>query len=190
MPSLAARVGHAIREQMSPAVFPVSFDDVGSTVELRSLDHVERSGSLEIRSTPVRHPGGAVGFRIAERDGRGRGLVYISDNELGRGPGYDSAANWRESLVEFAAGAQLLVHDAMYTSTDYATHVGWGHSHYCDALQFALDAQVERLVLFHHSPERSDIEIDACVAECRAEVRRRGSAMEVLAAAEGMAMEV
>jgi hypothetical protein len=34
-------------------------------------------------------------------------------------------------------------------------------------VRLALEASVEQLVLFHHKPERSDDEVDACLAQCR-----------------------
>ena len=46
------------------------------------------------------------------------------------------------------------------------------------------------LVLFHHKPERSDDEVDKCLAECQAMVRERGSPLKVVAAAEGMTLEI
>jgi phosphoribosyl 1,2-cyclic phosphodiesterase len=57
-------------------------------------------------------------------------------------------------------------------------------------VELALDADVERLVLFHHRPERSDEEVDRCVERCRAMVARRGRALEIIAAAEGMSLQV
>jgi hypothetical protein len=54
----------------------------------------------------------------------------------------------------------------------------------------ALDAGVEELVLFHHRPERSDDEVDRCVAACQALVKARGSEMKVCAAAEGMTLSI
>jgi hypothetical protein len=49
---------------------------------------------------------------------------------------------------------------------------------------------VDELLLFHHRPERSDDEVDRCVAACRALVASRGSALRVSAAAEGMTTTV
>jgi ribonuclease BN (tRNA processing enzyme) len=54
----------------------------------------------------------------------------------------------------------------------------------------AVDAGVDRLALFHHSPERSDAEVDRLVEEGRAIVKKRGSKVEVLAAAEGVTLQV
>jgi ribonuclease BN (tRNA processing enzyme) len=92
--------------------------------------------------------------------------------------------------VQFVKGARVLVHDATYTADEYEHHRGWGHSRYEDAVALALAARVEQLVLFHHRPERTDEELDRCVAQCRAFVEERGGALHVIAAAEGMTLTV
>jgi len=186
--SEAEHVARAVREQMSPTVFPVTFDKLQATVEFRALaaGHSDADYSLDVYS--VRHPGGALAYRMRTGNSRQAGLVYISDNELGDAAAYDSPADWRSRLVAFARGAAILVHDAMYTREEYEQHRGWGHSHYHDVVQLALDAGVGRLVLYHHNPERSDAEIDERVAECRALVAQRHAALEVLAAAEGLTL--
>lgn len=184
----AEHVARAVREQMSATVFPVTFDKLGATVEFRALagGHADADYAVDVYS--VRHPGGALAYRMRTGNARRAGLVYISDNELGDAGAYDSPADWRARLVAFARGAAILVHDAMYTREEYEQHRGWGHSHYHDVVQLALDAGVGRLVLYHHNPERSDAEIDERVAECRALVARRGVSLEVLAAAEGLTL--
>src|SRR5579872_4418102 len=161
----AEHVARAVREKMSPTVFPVTFDKLGATVEFRALAYRMRTGNS-----------------------RQAGLVYISDNELGDAAAYDAPADWRSRLVAFVHGAAILVHDAMYTREEYELHRGWGHSHYHDVVQLALEARVGRLVLYHHNPERSDSEIDERVAECRALVAQRGGTLDVLAAAEGLTL--
>src|SRR5262249_34897018 len=139
----------------------------------------------------VRHPGGALGYRFSSANGRGGSLVYISDNELSpSATTYADAAGWREELANFVRGATVLVHDATYTTDEYEKHRGWGHSTYDDAVTLALDAGVEQLVLFHHRPERTDDEVDQCVAACRALVERRGGRLTVIAASEGMTLIV
>ncbi len=92
--------------------------------------------------------------------------------------------------MEFTRGAALLVHDTMFTAQEYDAFVGWGHSTYEDTLELALEAEVEKLVLFHHRPERTDDEVDRCVDKCRAVVKERGARLEVMAAAEGMTLEI
>jgi len=44
--------------------------------------------------------------------------------------------------------------------------------------------------LFHHRPERTDDEVDRCVASCRALAESRGGRLEIVAAAEGMTLNV
>jgi ribonuclease BN (tRNA processing enzyme) len=46
-------------------------------------------------------------------------------------------------------------------------------------------AGVRQLVLFHHAPERADVELDGVVDELREGVERRGSGLELVAAEEG-----
>jgi phosphoribosyl 1,2-cyclic phosphodiesterase len=192
MDGLDPTVEQVVRGQMSPAVFPVPFDAVEARVEFQYLSGAPHRGpGYELRAAPVRHPGGAAGYRLSAGAPNGSGaLVYIPDNELRAVPGDGSPAAWREALVEFVRGATVLVHDATYTEQEYARHHGWGHSHYRDVVELALDASVERLVLFHHHPERSDDEVDDWVARCQAWVRERGGAVEVSAAAEGMTIAI
>jgi len=92
--------------------------------------------------------------------------------------------------VSFARGASLLVHDAMYTADEYERHRGWGHSRYEDVVDLALDAGVQRLVLFHHHPERSDTAVSEQVAACQKRAQDNGARLEVLAAAEGTTLTV
>jgi len=189
--SLQTSIGRVVRDQMSPVVFPVSFEELQSQIEFQELAEERRSGhGYEVSAVAVRHPGGALGYRFSTGNVGGRALVYVSDNELSTEARYEDAPGWREKLVEFVRGASVLVHDTMYTSTEYGSFVGWGHSTHDQAVELALDADVERLVLFHHRPERSDEEVDRCVERCRALVARRGRALEVVAAAEGMSLQV
>ncbi|MBU1183019.1 MAG: MBL fold metallo-hydrolase, partial [Proteobacteria bacterium] len=72
-----------------------------------------------------------------------------------------------KSYIEFSAEADLLVHDAEYTPEEYEHYKEWGHSSYSQALSLAFEAGVKRLGLFHHSPERSDSEMNKLVEICR-----------------------
>jgi phosphoribosyl 1,2-cyclic phosphodiesterase len=189
--SLQTSIGRVVRDQMSPVVFPVSFEELQARIDFQELTEERRAGrGYEVSAIPVRHPGGAMGYRFTTGNAGGRALVYVSDNELSPEARYEDAPGWRAKLVEFVRGASVLVHDTMYTAGEYASFVGWGHSTHDQAVELALDADVERLVLFHHRPERTDDEVDRCLERCRASVARRGRALEVVAAAEGMTLHV
>ena len=189
--SLQTSIDRVVRDQMSPVVFPVTFEELQARIDFQELAEERRAGSgYEVAAMAVRHPGGALAYRFTESNGTGGGLVYVSDNELSAAARYDSPREWRSRFVEFVRGAAVLVHDTMYRADEYRNFVGWGHSTYEDAVELALEASVERLVLFHHHPERTDDEVDRCVAACRELVQARGARLEVIAAAEGMTLIV
>jgi len=189
--TLQTSLDRVIRDQMSPVVFPVTFDGLSARIDFFEIAEERRAGNgYEVTAFAVQHPGGALGYRLSAADSAGSSFVYISDNELGSSDLYPVRDGWRQRLTEFVRGAKLLVHDATYTTDEYQQRRGWGHSTYEDAVDLALEAGVEELVLFHHKPERSDAEVDRCVAQCRELVAARGGTVRVIAAAEGMTLTV
>lgn len=189
--ALQTSIGRVVRDQMSPVVFPVSFEELNATIDFCEIaEECRRGNGYEVRAYQVRHPGGALGYRFTERHDDSRALVYISDNELGPGAKYDTRASWRKGLIEFVRDAKVLVHDTMYTAEEYDHFRGWGHSTYDEAVELALDGGIEQLVLYHHKPERSDDEVDRRVDECRAFAARHGGSVEIVAAAEGMTLVI
>ena len=63
-------------------------------------------------------------------------------------------------MINFAQGADLLIHDAQYTHQEYtggqSPKQGWGHSTPEMAAGIAQMANVGSLVLFHHDPTHGD----------------------------------
>jgi phosphoribosyl 1,2-cyclic phosphodiesterase len=188
--ALATGIDRVVRDQMSPVVFPVSFEQLDATIDFEALgtDAITQEG-YHASAFPVRHPGGCLGYRLQE-PGRGGGIVYVSDNELGPGGNYPVPADWRERFVQWMRGADVLIHDAFFTSQEVAGHAGWGHSSFDEAVELALEAGISTLVLFHHKPERSDDEVDEALAFCQTLVQDRGASLRVIAAAEGMEIEI
>jgi ribonuclease BN (tRNA processing enzyme) len=177
-----------VRDQMNPVVFPVTFEQLDAAIDFHEMGVESREiDGFTVQAIQVRHPGGALGYRFTERGPGARALVYVSDNELNAAVPYDNGASTRDEIVAFARGAGVLVHDTMYTVEEYDHHRGWGHSTYLEAVDLALDAEAETLVLFHHKPERTDDEVDRRVAECRAYAASRGT-LQVVAAAEGLSL--
>jgi ribonuclease BN (tRNA processing enzyme) len=115
------------------------------------------------------HPlDGAAVYQIAYG---GRRLVYATDVE------------WKErcesEFLEFIRGADVLIHDAQYTSDDYyAAKQGFGHSRVQAATQVAREAEVGTLILFHHEPTYDDDKLDALQAEAQSQFARTYSAYE------------
>ncbi len=110
---------------------------------------------LEVRALHApNHPKrGVLNYRVRYRD---RAFVLATDIE--GAPAGDPA------LADFARGADLLAHDAMFTDEEYERgdppRRGWGHSMPAMALATARQAGARKLALIHHAPEHDDAALD------------------------------
>ncbi len=115
------------------------------------------------------HPlNGALVYRI---DYAQRSIVYATDVE------------WRDGcdaeFLAFIQGADVLIHDAQYTTPDYQqVKHGYGHSTVTMAVETARQAHVNTLVLFHHEPTYDDEQLDRMELEARGMFPRSYSAYE------------
>jgi len=173
-----------LRQLMQPVVFPVPLDALAATLEVRHVnaEPIETEGCT-ITSMRVRHPAVTLGYRL---ETGGHTVVYVTDDELGPAGQYDVGPRWRERFVQFIGGADLLIHDAMYTPEECRTHAGWGHSSYVEAVELARESGAKRLALFHHEPEHTDEATDVIAAKARDAAARHGGRTEIVAAAEGL----
>ena len=115
-------------------------------------------GPFTIQSSYVIHPGPTVGYRIK---GRHSVFTYIPDHEPALGQTGIIANNKWVSGIDLASGADLLLHDAQYTGEEYQIRKGWGHSSLNDTMLFASIAGVKHLLLAHHDPSHSDLQLNA-----------------------------
>lgn len=136
----------------------------------------------------ARHNGGAAIFRI--EDAAGPAIAFAPDNELSYASTDPAVLQWRQGVIESLRNIPLLLHDAMYQDSEVARYVGWGHSSAEEATQLAVECNAQRLVLFHHHPDRTDNEIDDLVWTCRSLAHRAGSRLQIDAAYEGMTLTV
>ena len=144
--------------QMRSPYFPVLFEHLGCRMEFRQICGERQSfGGVSVETFPLHHPQGSVGYCISHAD---KTVVYATDHEHG-----DAATHG--GLLERSQNADVLIYDAQYTPAEYASRRGWGHSTWLEAANLANSAGVQKLVLFHHDPERDDqavhcIQQDAC----------------------------
>jgi phosphoribosyl 1,2-cyclic phosphodiesterase len=171
-----------IRGQMGPLYFPVPYEALLAKITFQHLDQGDwEHDGIKMRSMRMRHTAFTVGYRV---EAFGKSVVFIPDNELVGGE-YPVPRGWRDGLIEFVSGADLLFHDAMFTEEEYRGKEGWGHSTYSQVLELAGESGVERLHFFHHHPARTDQELDDIVQLSQEEAAKRGLDMEVVAAEEG-----
>jgi len=144
--------------QMQDEFFPVPLDKMGAALSFWEPETDKYSSPFDVKVTAALHPhpGGAYGYRVEEK---GKVLVYCTDVE--HGEGID------DGVVALSRGADLLVHDAQYTSEELPQRRGWGHSSWEQAVEVAERAGVKRLALFHHDPERTDLQMRRIEEECR-----------------------
>ena len=163
-----------IAGQMQSPYFPVEVEVWQAQINYRHTQRKIQHGAFSIETFYLHHPGITLGYMIKFH---GKTIVYMSDNELAfidhsikaRESEFDPhefelilamAHEERHNALAQIKGADILLHDAQYTPEDYAKKRGWGHSCYVDTIQFALDAKVKSLYLFHLDPSYDDDFID------------------------------
>jgi diguanylate cyclase (GGDEF)-like protein len=179
----------AMAGQMEYSYFPVKMRDLRSRIHFTELDEgFFRVGGVLVETQFLNHTAPTVAYRMT---GDGATIAYATDHEpFWNASGRVSQHPGDERHIAFLKGANLVIHDAQYTDAEYRDKVGWGHSSLEYAVDVALAAGVERLVLFHHDPAHDDAMMEQMEEMARAHVGRRGQALDVLAAREGLELEV
>ena len=171
---------------LSAPLFPVELSDLPATFSFNDVeDEPWEIGGARLVASAVSHPGATVGYRI-EADGRT--LAYLPDHEPAVGVDLEHLTSDWISGFELAEGADVLIHDAQYTDTEYLDHVGWGHSSVSHAVSFGKMTEVGRLIMFHHDPLHSDDDLDA--HQARAHELWQGNGTRPELAFEGMQLKV
>lgn len=187
---------------MSPPVFPLGTEELASR---RTLDYVrtgdililpawgappeqyhlgEDPGAIPPDAVQIdvahgyNHPqSGILIFRITYH---GRRVIVATDTE-----GYIGGDR---KLIEFARGADLLIHDAEYTEEEYLgpplVRQGWGHSTWRMAAEVGEAAGVKLLALTHHHPGHTDADLEKMLAQAQTLFPR------ILLAREGETIEI
>jgi phosphoribosyl 1,2-cyclic phosphodiesterase len=164
-------VRRILQRQMESPFFPVpfGFDTTAACKEFVQIHEKPiRIGGVSVQAFPLHHPQGATGYRIEDRH---VAIVHACDFEHGD-------ARLDAVLREHARQADLVIFDAQYTPDEYERRRGAGHSTWLEATRLARDAQVKRLMLFHHDPTHADEVIDAMVEKARREFPQTDAARE------------
>jgi diguanylate cyclase (GGDEF)-like protein len=179
----------AMAGQMEYSYFPVKMRDLRSRIHFTELDEgFFRVGGVLVETQFLNHTAPTIAYRMTSD---GATIAYATDHEpFWNASGRVSQHPGDERHIAFLKGANLVIHDAQYTDAEYRDKVGWGHSSIEYAVDVALAAGVERLVLFHHDPAHDDATMERIEAMARDHVGRRGQALDVLAAREGLELEV
>ncbi len=179
--------------QMEYTYFPVKLGDLGARIDYKDLPEGENEvGGVRIVTQLLNHPAVTLGYRI-EADGVS--VMYVCDHEpywekLWRS---DAEAGKLDSILhagdrrhaDFLRNADVVIHDAQYTSEEYPAKKNWGHSTYSYVTQIAAAANVKRLFLTHHDPGHDDAFLGKMEEQARAVAEAAGSPIRVSCAYEG-----
>lgn len=174
----------ALGRMMSPPNFPIApaaLRGAWSFTGLGEGDHQIEGWS--VRAASVAHKGGVTyGYRIT--DGRSV-LAYLPDHcPTCYGPGPDGLGEYPAPVLDLARGADLLIHDAQLTAAEVPDEAVFGHAASEYAVALGAAAGVATVVLFHHSPRRTDVMLDMVAA------RSAGThAPRVVVASEGLVLD-
>lgn len=194
-----ARFSSILLAQMESPYFPVEMTQLPANIDIEELQEFSfKIGQTPVQARLLNHPGVCAGYRIETPGGA---VVYLPDTEpqlhlrktqLLRGLAVSAEAMARAeandaSLIEFMRGAKILIMDSHYLAEEYPKYLGWGHAEAENVTRMAMDAEVERLFLFHHSPDHDDAKVRQKVEACWNVAG--GSGLIVEAAVEGLMLE-
>ncbi len=174
-----------LNDQMLHPNFPVPLQVMGSELKFHNLVVGEplQLGEICVDSTPLHHPGGAVGYRV---NWRGHSATYVTDTE-------HHTEHLDDNVLRLAHQTDILIYDATYTDEEYhdpkASKFGWGHSTWQEAVKVAKAAEVRTLVIFHHDPAHDDCFMDRVSEQARlqfptAVVAREGMVLDAVSCSD------
>ena len=152
VPAQDGRSGRDLLAQtLSPPAFPIPPEGLRGAWTFHALSDGEcEVEGFTVRAVDATHKGGrTLAYRV-EREGAS--VVYLPDHA--------PAAGVSAELLDLLRGADVLLHDAQFLEGERPVAVDYGHATVQDAVTLAVAGAVSTLVLFHHSPARTDDALD------------------------------
>ena len=165
-----------IGSQLSYRYWPVRAGELAAKIKYEQIleTTIDLGGGFTVISKYLNHPILCLAYRF---EYQGKSIIAAFDHEPFRNlfpvdpsyPGYNedaaregeiAADEENQKVLDFFQGADILIHDAQYTTEEYNKHLGWGHSTYEQAVDVAVCAGVKKLVFYHHDPTRTDERLD------------------------------
>jgi ribonuclease BN (tRNA processing enzyme) len=184
LPAVDGDAEGTLARGFSPPHFPITPSQLGDNWSFSALDEGTRMvEGFAVTAREIPHKGGRTyGFRVSDTR---HSIAYLSDHfPLGAGPGPDGLGAYHESALELAAGVDVLMHDAQFLASQFPGVSYLGHAAIEYAIGLAMAANASVLALFHHSPSRTDDEIDAILEMFR------DAPLPVVAAIEGFELDL
>ena len=139
-----------LKKYLSPPYFPIDF--IEENKFLKFVDFEEISSICKVfdfDTITLNHPGNASGYSLQFGNNK---FCYLLDNEF--------ESSQESELVKFCKGSNSIIWDGMYTEKELKTKKGWGHSSIEQGIKFGEKIDLKNLIISHHSPFRTDKELD------------------------------
>jgi ribonuclease BN (tRNA processing enzyme) len=166
-----------LAQSFSPPAFPIAPEGLHGSWTFRDMsDETYTVEGFTISAVDVAHKGGRT-FCLLVEDEHGS-LAYLPDHA--------PAAGVSDRLASALRGVDVLVHDAQFLDHERPVAVDYGHATVQDSIALARQHDVGTLVLFHHSPARTDTALD----EIGAWAAGLADGLQLVVAREGMTLDV
>jgi phosphoribosyl 1,2-cyclic phosphodiesterase len=153
-----------LQRAMSPPHFPITPRELRGSWNFDDYEEGWRDvEGFRVLAREIPHKGGrTMGLRVSDDK---HTIAYLSDHApQDLGPGDDELGAIHDAALELADGADLLIHDAQYTAAELPAFATFGHAAADYAVRLGAAARVERVILFHHDPRRTDDQVEALMA--------------------------
>ncbi len=178
VPAQGGRSGRDLLAQsFSPPSFPITPEGLRGAWAFHALPSGEHQiEGLTVTAVEIKHKGGQTyGLRV---DAPGGSVAYLPDHA--------PAAGVSDELLAVLDGVDVLIHDAQFLEGERPVAVDYGHATVQDAVKLATACRAGTLVLFHHSPARTDAALDE-IAVWSADL---SDDVTIVVAHEGMTLDV
>jgi phosphoribosyl 1,2-cyclic phosphodiesterase len=178
VPAQDGRSGrNLLAHSFSPPSFPITPEGLHGTWGFHALEPgAQPVEGLALKAEEIEHKGGRTfGLRVDDELGS---IAYLPDHA--------PAAGVSDAVHAMLDGVDVLVHDAQFLEGERPVAVDYGHATVQDAVKLAVSCGAHTVVLFHHSPARTDAALD----EIAGWSRDLAPELTVVVAREGMALDV
>jgi phosphoribosyl 1,2-cyclic phosphodiesterase len=161
---------------VAPPFFPITPSTFAAKVHYRTLSGKPFTiDDIAVKPFQCNHPGGSLGWKFMLPNGKK--LIHVTDHE--------PKESQHKGMLRWMRGADLIIHDAQYSPSEYRRFEGWGHSPYGYTVRMAIAAEAKKLVIFHHDPESDDKTLELRLHHAREMALSAGSRLRIDLAEEG-----
>lgn len=138
---------------LTKTFFPVTLEMIDANIEyITQKEERQDYEHYQIEYMLANHPINTAIYKIYVG---GKTIVFCPDNEL-TPIAEKTNAYFYTKFKEFLQDADLLIHDGQFNRESYKDKVGWGHSAWEEAVEFAIRSGVKNLIITHHDPDSND----------------------------------